>query len=65
MPVEPGDHGCVDLKTTQEILRHAQISTTANLYVKEVSAQSKAAMKRLERAITRYEIPDQKPVILQ
>jgi len=55
----------VDLKTTQEILLHAQISTTANLYVKEVSAQSRAAMKRLERAMARCEIADEKPVILQ
>jgi integrase len=41
----------VDLKTTMEILRHAQISTTADFYVKEVSEQSKTAMMRLEKLV--------------
>jgi len=39
----------VDLKTIQEILRHAHIATTADIYVKEVSEQAVEAMKRLEK----------------
>lgn len=38
----------VDLKTIQEILRHAHIATTADIYVKEVSEQAVEAMQRLE-----------------
>lgn len=55
----------VDLKTTMEILRHAQISTTANFYVKEVSVQSKGAMKRLEQVIERRDFEGSASVILQ
>ena len=41
----------VDLKTIQEILRHAHIATTADIYVKEVSEQAVEAMERLERHV--------------
>jgi integrase len=41
----------VDLKTIQEILRHAHISVTADIYVKEVSEQAVEAMQRLEQHI--------------
>lgn len=41
----------VDLKTIQEILRHAHISVTADIYVKEVSEQAVEAMHRLEQHI--------------
>jgi integrase len=39
----------VDLKTIQEILRHAHIATTADIYVKEVSEHAVEAMQRLVR----------------
>jgi integrase len=55
----------VDLKTTMEILRHAQISTTANFYVKEVSEQSKGAMRRLEQVIESRDFERAASVILQ
>lgn len=38
----------VDLKTIQAILRHAHISVTADIYVKDVSEDSVAAMQKLE-----------------
>jgi integrase len=38
----------VDLKTIQAILRHAHISVTADIYVKEVSEDAIAAMQKLE-----------------
>jgi len=41
----------VDLKTIQEILRHAHIATTADIYVKEVSEQAVEAMERLEKHV--------------
>ena len=41
----------VDLKTIQDILRHAHIPTTADIYVKEVSENAVAAMELLERRI--------------
>ena len=41
----------VDLKTIQDILRHAHISTTADIYVKEVSENAVAAMELLEKRI--------------
>jgi integrase len=41
----------VDLKTIQEILRHAHIATTADIYVKEISEQAVEAMSRLERHV--------------
>ena len=39
-------------KTIQAILRHADISTTMNSYVKSVSADTVAAMRSLERVCT-------------
>jgi len=39
------------LKTIQEILRHAHIATTADIYVKEISEQAVEAMDRLERQV--------------
>jgi integrase len=44
-------HLGVDLKTIQEILRHAHIAKTADIYVKEVSEQAVEAMKRLEKHV--------------
>jgi integrase len=44
----------VDLKTIQDILRHAHISTTADIYVKEVSADSVKAMLKFERKLNAY-----------
>ena len=38
-------------KTIQAILRHANVGTTMNIYVKSVSADSTAAMKLLEAAM--------------
>jgi len=43
----------VDLKTVQEILRHAHIATTADIYVKEVSEQAVEAMERLKKHVDR------------
>lgn len=41
----------VDLKTIQDILRHAHISTTADIYVKEVPEDAVAAMQLLEKRV--------------
>ena len=41
----------VDLKTIQDILRHAHIATTADIYVKEVSENAVAAMQLLEKRV--------------
>ena len=41
-------------KTIQAILRHADLSTTMNSYVKTVSADTVAAMHSLERVCTQY-----------
>ena len=41
----------VDLKTIQDILRHAHIATTADIYVKDVSEDAVAAMQRLEKRV--------------
>ncbi len=41
-------------KTIQAILRHADLSTTMNSYVKTVSADTVAAMHSLERICTQY-----------
>ena len=38
-------------KVIQQILRHANVSTTMNIYVKTVSADSVAAMQRLDSAL--------------
>jgi integrase len=37
-------------KVIQAILRHAEVSTTMNIYVKTDAAQSQAAMNKLENA---------------
>lgn len=42
----------VDDKLIQAILRHSNISTTQNIYMKTVSADAVAAMKRLESVLT-------------
>jgi integrase len=41
----------VQEKTIQAILRHANLSTTMNVYVKSVDAESVRAMKTLERSV--------------
>lgn len=41
-------------KIIQAILRHADISTTMNLYVKTVPADTAAAMRLLEEVCTQY-----------
>lgn len=51
----------VDLKTIQEILRHAHISTTADIYVKEVSADSVRAMLKFERKLNAYRADAARP----
>ena len=38
-------------KVIQSILRHANVSTTMDIYVKSVSADSAAAMKQLEAVV--------------
>jgi len=43
----------VNDKTIQAILRHSNVSTTMNIYVKTVSTDSTAAMKLLESALLR------------
>jgi integrase len=43
-------HLGVDDKIIQAILRHSTISTTQNIYIKEIQADVVAAMKRLEKA---------------
>jgi integrase len=44
-------------KTIQAILRHANVGTTMNIYVKSVSADSTAAMKLLEAAMCANSAP--------
>ena len=41
----------VNDKTIQAILRHSNIVTTQNIYIKTVSSDSAAAMKLLETAL--------------
>jgi integrase len=43
----------VDGKTIQAILRHAQLSTTMDIYVQPVSKSSRAAMRKLELAFSK------------
>jgi integrase len=43
----------VDDKTIQAILRHSNIATTMNIYVKSVSESQVEAMQRLENAFLR------------
>jgi integrase len=42
-------------KTIQAILRHSNLSTTMNVYVKSVDADSVAAMKKLEGVLTQLQ----------
>ncbi len=46
-------------KTIQAILRHSNLSTTMNVYVKSVDVDSATAMKRLEKALCQVNIPSQ------
>jgi len=48
-------------KEIQSILRHANLSTTMNIYVKSVSADSAAAMKMLESVVCTYCAPKDAP----
>ena len=41
----------VNDKTIQAILRHSNIATTQNIYIKTISSDSAAAMKLLETAL--------------
>jgi integrase len=41
-------------KTIQSILRHANVTTTMNIYVKSVPADAAAAMRSLEQVCTQY-----------
>src|SRR5438128_302195 len=50
-------------KTIQAILRHANVGTTMNIYVKTASADSTAAMKLLEAAMCANCAPDSVPVL--
>lgn len=43
----------VDSKTIQAILRHANVSTTMQYYVRPVAAESVAAMRKMETAFTK------------
>jgi integrase len=56
------DLGVAD-KEIQSILRHANLSTTMNIYVKSVSARSTAAMKMLESALCANCAPAATPVV--
>jgi integrase len=51
----------VNDKTIQAILRHSDVSTTMNIYVKTVSDDSTAAMKLLETALCANCAPLQVP----
>jgi integrase len=44
-------------KTIQAILRHANVSTTMNIYVKSISTDSTAAMELLEVALCSNRAP--------
>jgi integrase len=46
----------VDDKTIQSILRHSNIATTQNIYIKSLPADAIAAMKRLESLMERQAI---------
>ncbi len=41
-------------KVIQQILRHANVSTTATYYIKTVPAQVTDAMEKLEQALPNY-----------
>jgi len=51
----------VNDKTIQAILRHSNVATTMNIYVKTVSTDSTAAMKLLETALCANRAPDATP----
>ena len=51
----------VNDKTIQAILRHSNVSTTMNIYVKTVSEDSTAAMKLLESALCANRAPEASP----
>jgi integrase len=50
-------------KTIQAILRHSNLATTMNIYVKSVSADSTAAMRLLEAALCANCAPASAPVV--
>jgi integrase len=45
----------VDDKTTQKILRHSNVATTQDIYVKTVDADSRAAMSKVEAILENRE----------
>ena len=51
----------VNDKRIQAILRHSNVSTTMNIYVKPVSTDSTAAMKLLESALCANCAPEATP----
>jgi integrase len=53
----------VNDKTIQAILRHANVMTTMDIYVKTVSADSTAAMKLLETALCANCAPSPTPSV--
>ena len=52
----------VNDKTIQAILRHSNVATTMDIYVKTVSADSTAAMTLLETALCANRAPSATPV---
>jgi integrase len=52
----------VNDKTIQAILRHSNVATTMDIYVKTVSADSTAAMSLLETALCANRAPSETPV---
>ena len=48
-------------KTIQAILRHSNVSTTMNIYVKSVSEDSTAAMQKLDSVLCANCAPDSQP----
>ena len=51
----------VNDKTIQAILRHSNVATTMDIYVKTVSADSAAAMTLLETALCAHRAPNPTP----
>jgi integrase len=51
----------VNDKTIQAILRHSNIATTQNIYIKTVSSESAAATKLLETALCANSAPTATP----
>jgi hypothetical protein len=52
----------VDDKSIQAILRHANVTTTQNVYIKTVSSHSVAAMKLLESLLRTNCAPEPSPI---